>query len=244
MRPLVPAAAAASTVVVLTGCSVNFDGEWLTSSDLTGTIDAQERSVPDFTSVRTEGDADIEVIAGDEFEVIITADEALQEHILATVKDGELLVRQEYMLWGASDDVEITVTMPECDTLTLVGAGDAYVHGFDEGAFAASLIGSSNLLVVSDFTTIDTEILGSGNITARGTVDTFSVTIAGSGDVHGKDFTAADATVDISGSGDIELRVRESLDVTIAGSGDVTYWGDPALTQRIDGSGDISRGED
>ena len=49
------------------------------------------------------------------------------------------------------------------------------------------------------------------------------------------------AQVAIAGSGDVDVNVSESLDVTIAGSGDVSYLGSPRVSQRIRGSGRVHK---
>ncbi len=81
---------------------------------------------------------------------------------------------------------------------------------------------------------------GSGDIHADGsTVDALEARSDGSGDLRLADLDARVAKVKVGGSGDVEVRASERLDVDVDGSGDVRYYGDPALTQRVDGSGDV-----
>ncbi len=55
--------------------------------------------------------------------------------------------------------------------------------------------------------------------------------------------TAREAQVAVSGSGDVDVRADQRLDVDVDGSGDVRYHGDPELTREVDGSGDLSRAD-
>ena len=50
------------------------------------------------------------------------------------------------------------------------------------------------------------------------------------------------AKVDVSGSGEVELNVSDSIDVMISGSGEVRYLGDPVVNQtEISDSGEIKK---
>ena len=50
-----------------------------------------------------------------------------------------------------------------------------------------------------------------------------------------------DASVNIAGSGEAKIAVRDRLNVTIAGSGDVNYYGDPKVSKTVVGSGSANR---
>ena len=53
---------------------------------------------------------------------------------------------------------------------------------------------------------------------------------------------ASQANVRAKGSGDVDVRAAQALDVDIEGSGDVRYHGNPALDKHDDGSGDLRLG--
>ena len=53
--------------------------------------------------------------------------------------------------------------------------------------------------------------------------------------------TVKETFPEINGSGDVEVRVNNSLDCEINGSGDIHYSGNPATVKRsVNGSGDIT----
>jgi hypothetical protein len=94
---------------------------------------------------------------------------------------------------------------------------------------------------------------GSGNVDLSGPfqeTDLFNLRISGSAKV-GVDntFEASEVAVNISGSGDADLRniickeagCEERLHVQISGSGDVYYIGNPAVQSDISGSGKVIR---
>jgi hypothetical protein len=68
-----------------------------------------------------------------------------------------------------------------------------------------------------------------------------AVNLDGSGDADLAKLAAREARVAVGGSGGVDVRADERLEVELDGSGDVRYHGDPALMQHIDGSGELSR---
>lgn len=83
-------------------------------------------------------------------------------------------------------------------------------------------------------------VTGSATIRGDGTVHQLAVEVVGSGDVHADQIAAERASVGISGSGNVDLAVSQSLDARITGSGDVRYRGDPPeIKQNVTGSGKV-----
>ena len=83
---------------------------------------------------------------------------------------------------------------------------------------------------------------GSGDIDADGTAGAVTLDLDGSGDVDLSALRARSARVTQDGSGDAEVSARKRLDVSVDGSGDLRYHGHPVLTKHVDGSGELIRG--
>lgn len=83
-------------------------------------------------------------------------------------------------------------------------------------------------------------VSGSGSIEASGSADAATATIDGSGSVQLQNLRARSATVQIAGSGRIEVNATDSVAASIAGSGDIAYAGNPkTVTKSVAGSGRI-----
>jgi hypothetical protein len=63
--------------------------------------------------------------------------------------------------------------------------------------------------------------------------------IEGTGDVNAFDMEVDDCTIRISGAGNCEVRVNNSLDIQVSGVGNVYYIGNPELTSDISGVGNV-----
>jgi hypothetical protein len=85
-------------------------------------------------------------------------------------------------------------------------------------------------------------ISGSGKISATGSSDKVKTSISGSGKLLAADFATKSCHVRISGSGDVEINVKDELDASISGSGSVSYKGDPSrVNSHSSGSGKVRK---
>jgi RNA polymerase sigma factor (sigma-70 family) len=106
----------------------------------------------------------------------------------------------------------------------------------------AILSGSSANITLNDVQTdhLKASISGSGKIFAHGQAQSVTLQISGSGDVDLRKVSAEKATVDISGSGTALVHSTAALNVYISGSGTIRYEGNPAkINKQITGSGKL-----
>jgi hypothetical protein len=158
---------------------------------------------------------------GEPQKVQVRAGEKVIDDVRTEVRDGTLHVTFDHDGFGGYD-VIVEASVPTLVGVQASGSGDIDIDGIETGAFA----------VRSD---------GSADIALAGTAGRLELDMSGSGDAELADLTTRDARVAVSGSGDVEVRASDRLDVDVDGSGDVRYHGDPALTERVDGSGDLRR---
>jgi hypothetical protein len=85
-------------------------------------------------------------------------------------------------------------------------------------------------------------INGSGDATVTGECDDATISVSGSGDINAKSLDVKNATVSIAGSGDVAVKASVALTASVVGSGDVTYFGEAKVTTSVTGSGDINKG--
>ncbi|MFC2090373.1 GIN domain-containing protein [Bacteroidota bacterium] len=71
-----------------------------------------------------------------------------------------------------------------------------------------------------------------------------SISLVGTGSFLGFPLSADNCNVDISGSGDCEITVNNSLDVIIDGTGSVYYKGSPQVNADITGTGKVNSAND
>lgn len=132
----------------------------------------------------------------------------------------------------ASGDVEADVS----------GSGDLEVKGKCR-RFDSDVSGSGDVTLTLDIAeTADFGVSGSGKIMARGSSDEVKASISGSGKVLAGDLETLRCEVRISGSGDVEIAVKNELDANITGSGTVRYRGNPnKVNSHSSGSGSVRK---
>lgn len=141
---------------------------------------------------------------------------------------------------GAGPD-DVTIDL---NGVRIVDAGDRLritVRAPAVNNFAVN--GSGDLQIMAyDQPKLTVQVQGSGDISAAGRTEAATVDIVGSGSVDLGELRTRDAMVDTSGSGDAVLAATGVVKVAIAGSGGVSLRVKPAsLTSEISGSGDVDQ---
>jgi len=186
--------------------------------------DEKEYNLGDFDSIRISNSADVYISFGKTNSVKVKGTAEQIERLDLKVEKNSLKVKSKKIqgIWNPKKAVEVYITMPNLEEISIAGSGDCFVKGnFDLDDLYISIAGSG-----------DVELKG-------GSIDDLDISIAGSGDVN-CDMIAENADVSIAGSGDVELTVRERLDVSVVGSGDVFYHGNPGKVDVSSlGSGEV-----
>lgn len=134
------------------------------------------------------------------------------------------------------EELRIDIVVADIRQVFVSGSGDIDLGNFsNQSSLDVQVSGSGNIVLneMAGLNTLDIAIPGSGNITANravNDVETLNIRIPGSGNYAGFLVGSRDCTVDVEGSGDVELTATETLDISISGSGTVFYKGSPTIT--------------
>ena len=107
------------------------------------------------------------------------------------------------------------------------------------------LASGGSVLSIDDLHATSLHVAGSGALKARlaGRVDNEHVAISGAGSYLAEHLIADDATVSVSGVGDVLVHATRTLNARISGAGVIEYVGDPTVTERVSGIGRVRRRE-
>ena len=87
-----------------------------------------------------------------------------------------------------------------------------------------------------------TDISGSGNVTLKGYAASNQVMMGGAGSLNAFNLELENATVKVSGSGNAELNVTNSLEASVLGTGSIKHKGNTKnLSKKAYGTGTIER---
>src|SRR4051812_14316677 len=179
----------------------------------------QTRDVSAFTRIETAGSIELRVRVGEPQDVQVRAGRNVIGDVRTEVRDGTLHVEDDD---AGDDDVVVEATVPALTGIQVTGSGRVHAEGLRAGV-------------------LEVRSAGSAEIELSGTVGRLDVGLEGSGGGRLGDLAARTARVSVHGSGGVEVRVAERLDVEIQGSGAVRYHGHPTVNEIVDGSGDLHR---
>ena len=194
-----------------------------------------------FTSVECNMSADVEITQGPTQKVTVEGQENIINLISTEVKEDKWRIKLPKNMWGDYDKITIKITVPKLYGLGMAGSGSMKTtNTIKTDDFQIGLSGSGKIDVSVDAENVDCGISGSGNVHIMGKANELAVGTSGSGDVRAKDLAVGKVKIGISGSGDCEVNVSDSLEASISGSGSVRYKGRPRIKSSISGSGSLN----
>ncbi len=208
----------------------------------------QNRDVPSFSEISMRVSGKVYLEQGDRQSVRIVASQSTLDEIVTEVKDRSLIIRFKsnnlFMRSFNPGKIEIYVTVPEINALSVSGSGDITASNeIKSRILDLSVSGSGNISfdqLVAD--RVKAGISGSGNVTVdSGRSEDLTISVSGSGSFKGSDFKVRTVDARISGSGNCTVHAGESLKARVTGSGNVTYSGNPMVDTSVVGSGRVKK---
>lgn len=229
-------------LILILSSSCDYRG-W-TSITGNGQLAKQDRTVDEFRGVDVSGGMHVFLTVGPTHNVRVEADENLMEYIEMEV-DGDVLEissRKDHNLKPKAG-IRIYITAPAFDKLSVTGSGKISSDSklVSNAAIHTGVTGSGDIKLQVDAPEVHSEISGSGSITLSGATRSYNAEINGSGDIHSFDLLSETSSVDIAGSGNVEIFASKQLDVDVVGSGDVRYKGTAKLNFDKVGGGKVMK---
>lgn len=196
-----------------------------------------EVNATDFDEVSAGYAFEVDITQGDDYQVLITVDQNLEEYLRVGKQGSRLNVQMDPGHTYAAATLRAEITMPELVGLELSGASRGRVTGF-EGMrdFDVEVSGASSLrgeMVTGDVTM---DVSGASRAELEGSGQDLRVEASGASHVTLADFAVRNANVEVSGASSAVVNVSGRLDAEATGASSVRYRGDPELG-RIESSG-------
>lgn len=204
-------------------------------------IEATEgRIVSEFVKVKSSGAFEVHITEGDQFEVIVSADENVIQYIDTYVSGGALHLETRGMLSIRNKlPMEIYITTTVLEGITLSGSGNITTDYFLSDKMNVFVSGSGKIKTGFETDEADINISGSGVIELSGFAQRANFRISGSGNINALNLSTVDCYTSTSGSGDMWVSTERFLEAKISGSGNVYYYGEPTVETHISGSGNV-----
>lgn len=184
----------------------------------------QKRDVGSFTSIKTEGAFDVEVVCQKNPGVEIEADDNILP-LISTEVSNDVLRLKPTSNYSTDEAPTIKISVPNIEAFSADGAGKIQISGVNNDKLQVSLNGAPTL-------------------TASGTTKMFGIDTNGAAKVDTHNLRTQHAIVDSKGVSKVDLGISNQLDVNVSGPSHVTYSGDPIVNKTVHGPGKVEKRND
>ena len=198
-----------------------------------GPVVQQIIPVSGFSKLSVSVQSRVNYSIGPDYRVEVMAQQNIID-ILRFEKSGEeLTIKLKPGVWiKKNEEIIVNITAPDLKAVNLSGSGNVLVSGPLTGSHLDLKVSGSGNLEVQQATITD-QLSGNGSTLNE------NLKVSGSGNIQLTGVQASKAITDISGSGNIKVKVSQTLDAHISGSGSVYYLGSPVVTSHVSGSGNV-----
>lgn len=188
-----------------------------------------------------------------------------EQRLLANIDtsvDGDVLhIGPRGILLRHRTPIEVILTLPQLESLSVNGSGEHTVSGFAGDHLDVALDGSGSMrfngryraimaavhgsgdleLTGGTSDTVNAAMIGSGRLTLVGGTRALAAELHGSGDLDARHLRADDVDLMQEGSGDAAVYARKRLHTQLTGSGEARVYGNPdERSVKREGSGAVS----
>lgn len=203
-------------------------------------VRSEFRAASGFDEIASTGDFKVNVKAGEEYSVEVSAESNLLSYIETDVVGNTLKIRTRGVhSLITNHPVEIFITTPVLEGVSLSGSGFIKTDRFINDDFKVALSGSGDIDTEVSAEEVRANVSGSGTIYLAGEADETEFVVSGSGKIKSFDLEHMKCDAAISGSGDMYVNASETINARISGSGMVFYIGHPLIHTSISGSGGV-----
>jgi hypothetical protein len=218
------------SILLVIGCSAV--GVWPVELEGSGRLTTLEKPIVGFDRVRVTHAFHVNVRQGEDFGVIIEADDNLIRY-LRVVRSGTTLEIGLQPRWNYSVEratLRAEVTMPELTHVDLRGACHATVSGF-ESAHELSVTASaaSHLSGNMDVGDVRLDVTAASHVKLAGSARNAVVNAWMASHVSLADLEVVDASVHAHGASQVSVNPSGRLDVVASTASHVRYLGDPTF---------------
>ncbi|GGG48660.1 PspC domain-containing protein [Hymenobacter glacieicola] len=133
---------------------------------------------------------------------------------------------------GSTEEVLLTIELPELNELSLVGGTRAQVNGFNSGNLRVQQAGGSQLRLQGNLQELRMELAGGCQAALEGSANSLQVEGTGACEVAAGDFTTQRAEISAIGASKVRVQVTKELEANAVGASLIEYSGKPGNVRR------------
>jgi hypothetical protein len=228
----------------LNGCvSINYDG-FIAGAGVAGEGEKEAFTfdVGDLTEVRVGMYCDIVYNAAHSGVATLEIQPNLMEYVTVDVEsDGSVLIIRSSRSINTQSGYSPTLTIgaPNLSYVSISGAGNFTTNDTIAGdSFTLEISGAGKGKAELDVGSFRLDMSGAGDFELIGRADVAALIMSGAGSIEALGLETREASIDMSGSGNVRVACSEKLTIDASGFGSVAYKGSPSID--LDRSGMVS----
>jgi len=205
-QTIVGSSAGCSTTCINDSCTSSCASDTVVGS---GNLQSKSYDLQGFTQVVGQNAFDISITQGTFYEVKITADKNVLQHLNIHQNGRVLYLSTENNTILTNVTLQAAITMPSLTKIKLSGVSECVFSGFSSNRLKLVMSDASHLTGVS------------------GTVNNLSVKLSGSSDLNLKEITSSNANVRLKGASHAIISMNGALTGRLSGASTLDCYGTP-----------------
>lgn len=189
---------------------------------------------------------DFEIRKGDAYHVELRGNEGLLDDVSLVQRGDELAIeyKTDWKWWNDKDwrrKVKVFIVMPELDQLTVTGACEGEVTGFDNEEISFNLNGASEVVAEVSPKYTYADVNGASELTLIGTAESLEADVFGASKLSAYTYKVDDAEIKALGASTVRVFARNDLEAKASGASTVRYRGNASVSSDSNGLSSIRK---
>ena len=187
-----------------------------------GDLQTLTREIDNFDKVDVSGNFEVEIEVGQPRNLVIIAENNLQDFIKTYVKRNTLFISTKKNL-KPTEELRIQISIPYLNGIECSGVNDVFAKGIDADNFYIDLSGA-------------------GSIDIKGNARTLKIDVSGAADLRAKELLTENIKIDVSGAANASVYASKSCIADVSGAGFIELYGEAQdVNMDISGAGSLKR---
>ncbi|MCP2029530.1 hypothetical protein L1276_004717 [Flavobacterium sp. HSC-32F16] len=222
------------TALLFASCNLNMN-----TIEGSGNVTTEKRTVQgDFKNVKVSNAIDLVIEQGDNYEVVVEADDNLQKDIITKVENGTLVIRCKFNSFRNITMKKVTVKMPSIDKIEASSAstvlGKNLLHGESIELETSS---AASINVNTEFDTVSCHASSGSSIDIKGKALKVKTSASSGSSIEAGNLFANDVDADVSSGAVTKVHPILSLKAEASSGGNINYDNVPKTIDKTASSG-------
>lgn len=223
---------------LLSSCNVNMFNRINGNRNV---ITENRKANEDFTKIKVSTGLDLYITQGATTEIIVEADENLQDIIITEINNGVLKIYSEKNIWRAKAR-KVYVTLETLEGLSATSGSDIYSQKtLQVNDLAVSATSGANIRIDLDANSVTSSATSGADIEITGIANNHTSSATSGASIDAYNLRSKNVTVKVSSGADINIYASESIAAKATSGGDIDFKGSPkSVTKKSSSGGSIS----